>query len=344
MSFDNIIGQELAIQLLRNSLKHGRVSHAYLFIGPSGVGKKLAAINLAKALNCEGISKVPCDRCVSCKKIDATIHPDVQYIYPTGASLSITIDNIRELRTQISFKTYEGKKKIYIIAEAENMTIQAANCLLKTLEEPPENSVLILTAADAHLLLQTIVSRCQAVPFNRIELHRIESFLVEHHRVDKSLAHFIANLSQGSLGEAFKLKDDTQIPLVRGKLMDMLSRLKNEDILTLVEELNKEVFNNNNGERRDVAEYRNKLHISLDMLTTCFRDIAILKQAGEKQVSLINLDVKEDIKQLENKFSLSQIDEFLSTITDMKMYARNNVSPQLILERLFLDIQGNADA
>ena len=344
MSFSDIIGQEIAVKLLGNSLKHGRVPHAYLFIGPRGIGKRLAAINLAKALNCDGSAEIPCDRCVSCEKIDASIHPDVKYIYPTGPSLSITIDNIRELRTQISFKTYEGKKKAYIIVEAENMTIQAANCLLKTLEEPPENSVLILTSTDSHLLLQTIVSRCQAVPFNRIELHKIESFLVERHRVDKSLAHFIANLSQGSLGEALKLKDDTQISLVKGKLMDMLSRLKNEDILTLVGEFNKEVLNNDNGERgRDVREYRNKLHMSLDMLTTCFRDIAILKQA-EEQVPLINLDIREDLKQLENKFSLSQIGEFLNTITDMKMYVRNNVSPQLILERLFLDIQGNVDA
>lgn len=344
MSFKDIIGQEIAVKLLGNSLKHGRVPHAYLFIGPRGVGKNLTAINLAKALNCDGTAEIPCDRCVCCKKIDASIHPDVKYIYPTGPSLSITIDNIRELRTQISFKTYEGKKKVYIIAEAENMTIQAANCILKTLEEPPENSVLILTSTDSHLLLQTIVSRCQAVPFNRIELHRIESFLVEHHRVDKSLAHFIANLSQGSLGEALELKDDTQISLVKGKLVDMLSRLKNEDVLTLVGEFNKEVFNNDNGERgRDVREYRNKLRMSLDMLTTCFRDIAILKQAG-KQVSLINLDIREDIKQLENKFSLSQIERFLNTITDMKMYVRNNVSSQLILERLFLDIQGKVDA
>ena len=344
MSFNDIIGQEVAVQLLGNSLKHGRVPHAYLFIGPCGVGKRLTAINLAKALNCDGSSEISCDRCVCCKKIDASIHPDVQYIYPTGPSLSITIDNIRELRAQISFKTYEGKKKVYIIVEAENMTIQAANCLLKTLEEPPENSVLILTATDAHLLLRTIVSRCQRVSFNRIELHRIESFLVEDHGVDKSLAHFIANLSQGSLGEALKLEEDTQIPLVKGKLMDMLNRLKNEDVLTLVGEFNKEVFNNDNGERsRDVAEYRNKLHMSLDMLTTCFRDIAILKQAGE-QVTLINLDIREDLKQLENKFSLSQIEEFLNTITDMKIYVRNNVSPQLILERLFLDIQGNVDA
>ncbi len=341
MSFNDIIGQELAVKLLRNSLKYGRVSHAYLFTGPRGVGKNLAAINLAKALNCEGTAEVPCDRCVCCKKIDASIHPDVQYIYSTGASLSITINNIRELRTQISLKTYEGKKKIYIIAEAENMTIQAANCLLKTLEEPPENSVLILTSTDSHLLLSTIVSRCQRVPFNRIELHRIESFLAEHHRVDKSLAHFIANLSQGSFGDAVKLKDDTQIPLVKRKLMDILSRLKNEDVFTLVGEFSEKIFDNGH---RDVAEYRNKLHMSLDMLTTCLRDIAILKQADEEQVPLINLDVKEDIKQLENKFSLSQIDGFLNTTTDMKMSVRNNVSPQLILEKLFLDIQEKADA
>ncbi|MDO9465141.1 MAG: DNA polymerase III subunit delta' [bacterium] len=336
MSFNDIIGQEIAVGLLRNSLKHGRIPHAYLFIGPHGVGKRLAAVNLAKALNCDGSSEIPCDRCVCCKKIDASIHPDVKCIYPTGSSLSITIDNIRELRTQISFKTYEGKKKVYIIAEAENMTIQAANCLLKTLEEPPENSVLILTSTSLHLLLRTIVSRCQAVPFNRIELHRIEGFLVEHHRVDKSLAHFIANLSQGSLGEALELKDDTQIPLAKSRLMDMLSRLKNEDVISLVGEFNSEWS-------RDVREYRNKLHMSLDMLTTCLRDIAILKQAGE-QVSLINLDISEDLRQLENKFSLSQIERFLNTITDMKTYVRNNVSSQLILEKLFLDIQGKVDA
>jgi len=154
------------IPQLRNSIVRNRLAHAYLFSGESHSGKKGVAKALARQLNCEqsGVLE-PCGVCSSCKKIEKNNHPDVRWIFPNDESGSIKIEDIRALQAQMSLKPYEGRYKIHIIVDADTMTEAASNCLLKTLEEPQGDALLILTSSNTKMLLPTIISRCQVIKF-----------------------------------------------------------------------------------------------------------------------------------------------------------------------------------
>lgn len=166
MSFADVKGQDRAIAFLKNAITSGKVAHAYIFLGPSGAGKKLAALNFAKALNClSGSGERPCDTCASCKKTDNGNHPDIMLLKPDKGAASFKIEKIRELIAQINLKAYEGRKKVYIIDEASSLTREATNALLKTLEEPPSDSALIMLFENLHYVPRTIMSRSQIVRF-----------------------------------------------------------------------------------------------------------------------------------------------------------------------------------
>src|SRR3990172_7806680 len=172
MALKDIIGQEKAITILRRTLSRGRVSSAYLFTGESGIGKRLAALNFAKVLNC--LSPVDdqqpdaCDACDSCRKIDAGSHPDLVTVSPEKDE--IRVDEIRALEDTLSFKPFEGRKKVVIVDDADRMNQSAANAFLKTLEEPPDESLIILVASNPDRLPETIRSRCSRIRFAPLSL------------------------------------------------------------------------------------------------------------------------------------------------------------------------------
>lgn len=166
MPFQHIKGQDSATEFLKRSAEGGRTAHAYLFIGPSGTGRKAAAVNFAKMVNCLAVSGAgPCGECVSCRKIDSSNHPDVVIIAAAKDRSSIGIDDIRYVIKSIGLKPYEAKRKIYIIDGAGNLTREAQNAFLKTLEEPVSDSIIIFIVEDKSDLVPTIESRCQAVRF-----------------------------------------------------------------------------------------------------------------------------------------------------------------------------------
>ncbi|MCK4384794.1 MAG: AAA family ATPase, partial [candidate division Zixibacteria bacterium] len=203
MSFANVLNQEIPKKILSGALKKDMLASAYLFYGEVGTGKWALALELAKAINCENDENQGCDNCLSCRKIDKLIHPDVKVIFPVPFSsaktqaqldkrqeemerfkkekikdpytivkfeknVNIPVDQIREMQRQLCLKPFEGKRKVVIIAEVENMHPASANSLLKTLEEPPPDSNLILTTTDINQLLPTVVSRCQQIRFGKI--------------------------------------------------------------------------------------------------------------------------------------------------------------------------------
>lgn len=199
-SFQQLIGQERAKTILRHSLERGRISHAYLFVGPSGTGKRTLALAFAAALNCLADQR-PCGSCRNCRRIDEGNHPDVTVLEPEGRSFKI--DQIRQVQQLISLKPYEARSKIFILDGAEALTEQAANSLLKTLEEPPPYSVLILLADDS-ALLPTITSRCTLVHFQPLPQETVEEYLRQRGIVE---AAEIAAASGGSIGKALHLAE-----------------------------------------------------------------------------------------------------------------------------------------
>ncbi len=198
-------GQRQAVNLLGRSLASGRVAHAYLFRGPEGVGKQLLARGLTAALNCsdrKGLSS--CGRCPSCRKFAAGSHPDFFRVSPEKGAIKIA--QVRELIKKLSFAPYEAQTRVVLIEDVHSMRQEAANSLLKTLEEPPENNVLILTADSAANVLQTIVSRCQTVPFYSLSSEDTAEILTA---LDKEMsgetARLLARLAEGSPGRAVLL-------------------------------------------------------------------------------------------------------------------------------------------
>ncbi|MDO9026713.1 MAG: DNA polymerase III subunit delta' [bacterium] len=239
MLFNDMIGQEVAKKILRRSFEEQRLAQSYLFYGPSGVGKEMAAFELAQALNCTGV-EAPCGACSQCQKTVNFNHPDLHYVFPvphpSGESdkkklaeeiaellaqkaekpylsldfdrpVAITIDDIRVLQSKLSLQPYQGKKKVVIIIKPEAMTTEAANAFLKTLEEPSPTTNFILVCDKPNALLATILSRCQKIRFMRLDRAAVIQNLEERHGLDPAQAKMLASLSQGSLGQALEMMD-----------------------------------------------------------------------------------------------------------------------------------------
>jgi len=219
MKFSEIVGQEVAVSILKKSIEKGRCANAYLFVGPDGVGKRTTAIAFAKVLNCRSSYGDACDSCDSCRKIENGTHPDVELIGAREAGLTISIDQIRGLQKRISYKPLEGNWKVYIIDDAASTTEDAANCLLKTLEEPPPRVILILITENIYRLLSTIRSRCQLILFRQIPRILIEKILVDKYKMLPEEARSLSWLSSGSIGRA--------IYYLERKTPESMERLKN---------------------------------------------------------------------------------------------------------------------
>ncbi len=211
MRFSDIVEQDIPINILKKAFSNDRCAQAYLFVGPEGIGKRCTALVFAQLLNCKQLPMNldeeeidVCDECDACRKIRESNHPDVELITPEEGKKGISIKQIQELQKRIALKSMEGRKKVYIIDNANDMSRDAANCLLKTIEEPNEDVVIILIARNLYGLLPTVRSRCQALKFKTMTEDRIREILVKEHEVSDENASFIAELSQGRLGAAKK--------------------------------------------------------------------------------------------------------------------------------------------
>ena len=197
MALNDIVGQERALRMLFGMLRRDRVPSALLFSGDTGVGKRLAAVNYAKAINClDPVGLDCCDTCASCKKIDAATHPDVTFTFPEKDE--IKIDSVRKLEEKLYLKALEGRKKIAIVDDADTMNISAANAFLKTLEEPPSDSLLVLVSSNPDGLPDTIRSRCIAIrfyPLSNESFRKVVSGAVRQEDMDSA-----SNLSMGRPG------------------------------------------------------------------------------------------------------------------------------------------------
>lgn len=329
MSFQDIIGQERAIKILTKSLKDNKISSSYIFAGNEGTGKKLTAIEFAKAVNCEKLNNYcqVCEDCPSCQEISRLCSPDLKIIEPVKSS--IKIEQIREMRKEIILKPFKNKKKIYIIDQAEKMTIEASNCLLKTIEEPPGYAIIILICSKIDTLLPTIISRCQVINFGLISSSKIESVLLKKNidlKVEK--AEIISKLAQGSIGSAFNLLTDQEYFKRREEILDYLSTLSpgkySDDIFVKVEEMVSEI---------------DSIEEILELIKLWYRDILITKKTGDKKY-ISNSDKLEILKQKSQIYSQEILLDILDYLEKVEEYLIKNINKRLILERLILKMVG----
>ena len=203
MKNNEIIGHKDIISRLDQAVINKHVASAFLFSGPDGIGKKLVALRLAQALNCRQFnSEGPCQQCASCRKIAALNHVEVKVITREEKAKNLKIEQIFQLQADISLRPVEADKKVYIIDDAHTLTRDAANCLLKTLEEPPLDSLLILITANPSVLLSTVLSRCQKIKFKSLPRQEVMRRLQEEGALASDSAHFLADFAGGSLGLA----------------------------------------------------------------------------------------------------------------------------------------------
>lgn len=325
MAFRDIKGQQSVIEFFRSSFNRERLAHAYIFSGPEGLGKTLLAHNLAKFLNCQEPFKEGelftdcCDRCIACRKIDNRNHPDVHWIEPSRRAEKISIDEIRLVQKEISLKPYEGKFKIFIIQEAQEMTPEAANSLLKTLEEPPSASLLLLISKNISGLLPTVLSRCQIIKFYPLDHERLTQILKKDYAVDANYAHFLAVASEGRIGRAIDLKDE-DILNEKNRIIDGVCQVGKQPSFNL--------FN---------FKDRKKLIIQIKYLLDWFRDILIFK-VGLPSSSIINTDRIEGIKSYTNLYKPSELEQIIAKINQAHRLIEQNVNPKIALEVMLMEM------
>lgn len=350
LSFESLKGQDSAVSYLKASLRNNRISHAYIFSGPDGVGKRLAAVNFAKALNClSPVSGSPCDpsalrqaqgrpeqgrrtagsgshlepvegcdRCSSCKKIDSSNHPDIFVLKPEEEGASIKIEDARVLIKNVYLKPFEARRKVYIIEGAEYMKREAANALLKTLEEPPADSVIILLTENTKTLLHTVVSRCQVVKFFPLKLQKVEEILTREYSLSRENAHTLSHLSGGRLGEALKFKEKG-IFTKRSLLMNKILSGSRAD------------FDFDDVPKEDVRVY-------LDMILAWYSDILKMK-AGARDHMLVNIDKIDSISDEAGRLSFDRIEDIINSVISAITHIGQNANQKLVMSVLGMKIK-----
>ncbi len=318
MIFDQILGHERQKDILTRALANGRLAHAYLFTGPDGIGKRLMALDLARAIVCH--EQRGCGDCIACRKIDHHNHPDLHLLEPDGNN--IKIDQVRAIQRELSLKPLEAPRKICLIDHAELMTLGAASAFLKTLEEPRGDTLIILLTAQPNRLLETIRSRCQGLPFARHPLSRIQSELEQQLGIDHIEAHILAALSEGSFKKAFG-KDRELYLEQRRELLKTLTGLSPGSIVPLLEFAER------------LAADKNVLTDVLEIFQAFYRDI-LLKLQGSHPDDLVNCDLPEKIQRVAAKESLASVLGKLEALAATRQQLDRNVNRQLAMEVLLL--------
>jgi DNA polymerase-3 subunit delta' len=321
-----VIGQDRILSLLDYSLKTDAIAHAYLIVGPRHVGKGTLAFNLAQALNCDG-PELPCGQCRSCRRILEGKHADVT---PIGldSKVEIGIDEIRGLQRIANLPPYEGKCKVFIIDDAEYLSTEAANSLLKILEEPPPSVVWLLLVADEEHLLPTIISRCQRMELKPVPSEQVQEVLVSLYNVETSRAKLLAQLCRGRLGWALSTLTNEDILEQRSQRIDRLVSLLTASLsqrFAYAQELAIQFSQN----RRTGAE------IMEDWLDW-WRDLMLMK--GGCQEAIVNVDYQTVVEEQARGLSLSEIQGVLASLCSLQEGISRNVNPRLALEWLILNL------
>lgn len=263
-SLIDIKGQDNAVRFLSRSISTERLASSFLFLGPRGVGKALTAKVFIKTLLCKEEKDSSCGRCPSCRKVEAQEHPDILWIRQEK-NRSIKIDQVRRIKDALSLKPYEASLSVAVIEDAHMMTREAANALLKVLEEPPAESVIILISDKKELLLPTVVSRCCEVRFGLLPIHQAKDIVMENAEIDEEEALFLSYYSQGSPGTAIELIEEG-LGERKEKLISIMDEIAQEKEASL---LNWD------------TDSKDALIEDIDLLVILFRDIALGKEGLE---------------------------------------------------------------
>lgn len=324
MALSDVVGHQKQLEVLRGALKKERLHHAYLFLGPEGVGKKTVALALAMAVQCQELAHDSCGRCDGCVRVQRSNHPDVRLVAPLSGRKEITIQQVRELERELGLRPFYGRKRIAIVDPASLMNASAQSALLKTLEEPPTDSILILVSPSRGRLLPTLVSRCLRLSFAPLPVAEIQGFLVACKGMERQRAGLVAAISMGSLGKAVSpdveaLVEERRVWLGR---MGLVTAGDYRGALSMAEELA--------SEREETLKF-------LEWLVVWYRDV-LVSTLTDDPGAVCNSDLVEDIQRGRRAYRLESVLASLSQASSTAARIQRNVNRRMALENFFMQM------
>lgn len=326
--FSEILGHEQIIEHLQNAIKLQKVSHAYILDGEEGAGKKMLARAFAQTLQCERAGIEPCGECHSCRQAESGNQPDIIEVTHEKPA-SIGVEDIRgQLCGDIQIKPYSSPYKIYIVDEAEKMTVQAQNALLKTIEEPPAYGIILLLTTNAGAFLPTILSRCVTLKLRPVKNELIKPYLMETYHVPDYQAEVCTAFARGNVGKAKRLAQSEQFSELKNHLIHLLRHLREMEIYELTEAV------------RSASEYKTDIDDYLDLMALWFRDVLLFK-ATRQIDGLVFTEEVRDISAQAQKSSYEGLERILKALEKAKVRLKANVNFELTMELLMLTIKEN---
>ncbi len=328
------IGHDKAVNVLMRGIDQDRVSHAYLLVGPDRVGKRTLAMDFARAVNCVGPDDGrPCGTCEQCDRIDRELHTDVKVVdrktgeKPKGRGrVLIGIDQMREIQREASLTPFEGRHRVFVIDDAEYLSEEAANSLLKTLEEPPNQVILVLLASDLGAMLPTISSRCQKLEIRPVSTEVISEVLQARHGVDEVEATEIARLSEGRPGWALEAVSNPDLLVALNERLNTVEGIVKsglEDRFDYAAKLAGTVGRDRDGVRRELSDWLG-----------WWRDVLLVKEETEEYVT--HLSRIAVIRELARDLTAEDVTRAMNAVGEAQEHLDRNVNPRLALEAMML--------
>ena len=325
--FTQIIGDEGIIMHLQVAISAEKISHAYIFHGEEGMGKKTLALTFAKTLQCIEKKYYPCNICKSCKQSDSNNHPDIVWV--THEKASIGVDDIRtQVNGDIQVMPYQSPYKIYIIDSADKMTENAQNALLKTIEEPPEYAIFLLLACNTQSLLPTILSRCVVLDLKPVDRQLIKEYLMGLLQIPDYMAEIAADFSGGNVGKAIKYASSEDF------------ESKKEDIFHILRYIDDMEFHEIISGIKTITENKSSINDYIDLMMLWFRDVLMLKATNDPNLLLFK-DEYQIIKKQANVRGYDEIENIIKSMEEAKTKLKANVNVDITIELMLLSIKEN---
>ena len=327
-SFKDVVGHKDILKYISSAVENNRVSHAYILHGERGSGKKMLANLFAMTLLCETGDNEPCGKCHSCKQAESGNHPDIIRVTHEKPN-SISVDDIRtQVNNTVDIKPYQGPYKVYIIPQADMMTPQAQNAILKTIEEPPSYAVFLLLTENAETLLPTINSRCVMLKLRNIKDTLIKKYLMENLEIPDYKADMCTAFAQGNMGRAIMLANSDHFNEIREEAVQLLKHINEMELNEIVAAV------------KNISVYKLEITDYLDIIMIWYRDVLLYKATKEID-KVVFKDQLQSIKEQARKSSYEGIELILESLEKAKARLKANVNFDLVMELLFLTIKEN---
>lgn len=327
-SFKDVVGHKDILKYISSAVENNRVSHAYILNGERGSGKKMLANLFAMTLLCETGDNEPCGKCHSCKQAESGNHPDIIRVTHEKPN-SIGVDDIRtQVNNTVDIKPYQGPYKVYIIPQADMMTPQAQNAILKTIEEPPSYAVFLLLTENAETLLPTINSRCVMLKLRNIKDTLIKKYLMENLEIPDYKADMCTAFAQGNMGRAIMLANSDHFNEIREEAVQLLKHISEMELNEIVAAV------------KNISVYKLEITDYLDIIMIWYRDVLLYKATKEID-KVVFKDQLQSIKEQARKSSYEGIELILESLEKAKARLKANVNFDLVMELLFLTIKEN---